>query len=174
MNTSADLSTERLVLHPVTLVEAERIHAKTPLPTDRWAADYPFDGDVAAIGSGLHGNKFSGAPARWAYYQIRRRDDGLAIGGIGFFGPPDENGHVEIGYGLAAGARGSGFAAEALTCMAAWALNHGASAVDAETTPDNVASQRTLGNAGFALVAEDRTVLRYSLRGVSAGPITGG
>ena len=164
---TTDLTTDRLVLHPVILAEAQRIYAKAPLPTDNWATDYPFDGDLAAIGSGLHGNKFSGAPARWAYYQIRRRADGIAIGGIGFFGPPDGNGHVEIGYGLAASARGSGFAAEALTVMAAWALAHGAAVVDAETTPDNEASQRTLGNAGFALVAEDRTVLRYSLSTVS-------
>ena len=168
-----DLITDRLILHPVTLVEAERVHGRVPLPTDIWATDYPFDGDLDAVGAGLRGRKFSGAPALWAYYQIRRREDGAAVGGIGFFGPPDENGHVEIGYGLAASARGSGFAAEALKVLAAWALAHGAATVDAETTPDNKASQRTLGKAGFTIVSGDRELLRYSLTEVSTGSTSG-
>jgi hypothetical protein len=47
-------------------------------------------------------------------YEIRRREGGQAIGGVGFCGPADENGRVTIGYGLIPSARGQGYASEAL------------------------------------------------------------
>ena len=49
----------------------------------------------------------------FGYYQIRRQSDRLAIGGVGFKGPPD-GGVVEIGDGLVPSARGHGYATEAL------------------------------------------------------------
>jgi len=163
MTDSTDLLTERLVLHPITLAEAEAIHAVSRAGSDRWAPDYPFDGDLDAVGAGLAHGQFFQEPAVWAYYQIRRGSDGTAIGGIGFFGPPDGNGHVEIGYGLAASARGNGYAAEALKCLIRWALANGASLVRAETTPENLASQRTLTGSGFTVGADSGEVLRYSV-----------
>jgi len=80
--------------------------------------------------------------------------DGRAVGGIGFKGQPD-GGCVEIGYGLAPSARGHGYAAEAVGAVLRVAADHGLSKVIADTTLDNIASQRTLIRAGFRLVGTD-------------------
>jgi RimJ/RimL family protein N-acetyltransferase len=81
-------------------------------------------------------------------------------GGIGFKGRP-EGGGVEIGYGLAPSARGHGYAAEAVVALLGLAANHGLSRVIADATVDNLASQRTLLQAGFDLVASDGELHRY-------------
>src|SRR6185312_8276456 len=49
--TMPDIETTRLILHPVDSAEAGRIHNRTPTAEDQWAADYPFDGDIVALGA---------------------------------------------------------------------------------------------------------------------------
>jgi hypothetical protein len=73
---------------------------------------------------------------------ITRLAEGRAIGGLGFKGQPD-GGCVEIGYGLASSARGHGCAAEAVIPLLTVAADHGLSRVIADTTLDNIASQRS-------------------------------
>ena len=96
----------------------------------------------------------------FGYYRITRLADGRAVGGIGFKGQPDR-GSVEIGYGLVPSARGDGYAAEAVAALLAIAADHGLSRVTADTTPDNIASQRTLIRAGFHLAGTDGGLHRY-------------
>jgi RimJ/RimL family protein N-acetyltransferase len=88
--------------------------------------------------------------------------DGRAIGGLGFKGQPD-GGCVEIGYGLVPSARGHGHAAEAVIALLTVAADHGLSRVLADTTLDNIASQRTLIRAGFRLVSTDAELRRYEV-----------
>lgn len=45
------------------------------------------------------------------------------VGGIGFFGPPAEDGSVELGDGLVEAVRGRGFATETLTALTRRALS---------------------------------------------------
>lgn len=156
----SDLLTRRLALHPVDVAEGERIVAQTPDRSDKWAADYPFEGDLVAVGAFLRATAAGGEQRPFGYYRITRAADGEAIGGIGFIGQP-EDGSVEVGYGLAPSARGHGYAAEALGALLALAAEHGLTGVVATTDPDNVASQRTLLRAGFELAGTDDTLLRY-------------
>ncbi len=88
--------------------------------------------------------------------------DGLAVGGVGFKGPP-RGGSVEVGYGLAPSARGHGYGGEALTALLTVAANHGVATVLADTTVENVASQRTLANAGFTLLSADADLQHYEI-----------
>jgi RimJ/RimL family protein N-acetyltransferase len=88
----------------------------------------------------------------FGYYRITRRVDGRAVGGIGFKGQPS-GGCVEIGYGLAPSARGYGYAAEAVVALLVLAADRELSKVIADTTVDNITSQRTLMRAGFRLVS---------------------
>jgi RimJ/RimL family protein N-acetyltransferase len=157
-----NLFTSRLQLHPVDVEEAERIVARSPSADDVWADDFPFEGDVGAVGGFLRATANTGEQRPFGYYRITRLSDGRAIGGIGFKGRPD-GGCVEIGYGLAPSARGSGFAAEALSALLSVAVEHGLSKVVADTTRDNVASQRTLTRAGFRLVSTDAELLNYEV-----------
>jgi RimJ/RimL family protein N-acetyltransferase len=155
-----DSRTARLGLHPIDELEARRIHDRAPQPGDAWAADYPFEGDLAAIGSFLHLTEQNGEQRPFGYYQIKRQSDGLAIGGVGFKGPP-VGGVVEIGYGLAPSARGHGYAAEALQALVEIALSLGVTTIRADTELDNLASRRTLERVGFVQVEADSELCLY-------------
>jgi RimJ/RimL family protein N-acetyltransferase len=157
-----DIRTLRLQLHPVDVAEAERIVARRAGPTDAWAEDFPFEGDVGAAGTYLHATTAHGEQRPFGYYRITRFADARAIGGVGFKGQP-RDGCVEIGYGLAASARGYGYAAEALVALLTVAAANGVSKVIADTTLDNVASQRTLTRAGFRLVHTDTELQCYEV-----------
>jgi RimJ/RimL family protein N-acetyltransferase len=155
-----DVRTSRLLLHPIDATEGEHIVARSAGPADVWADDFPFEGDIGAVGGFLRATAAHGEQQPFGYYRITRLADGRAVGGIGFKGQPD-GGCVEIGYGLAPSARGHGYAAEAVVALLAIAAGHGLSRVIADTTADNIASQRTLVRAGFRLVGLDGGLQHY-------------
>jgi RimJ/RimL family protein N-acetyltransferase len=157
-----DVRTSRLILHAIDVAEAERIVARSAGPADAWAGDFPFEGDVGAVGSFLRATAALGEQRPFGYYRITRLSDGRAVGGIGFKGQPD-GGCVEIGYGLAPSARGHGYAAEAVMTLLTVAADHGLFRVIADTTLDNIASQRTLTRAGFRLVSTDAELHHYEV-----------
>jgi RimJ/RimL family protein N-acetyltransferase len=70
---------------------------------------------------------------------------------------------------LAPSARGRGYAAEAVVALLSVAADHGLSRVIADTTLDNIASQRTLVRAGFHLIRTDGELNYYEvpLRGAA-------
>ena len=157
-----DLRTSRLQLHAIDVAEAERIVARSAGPADAWADDFPFEGDVGAVGGFLRATAAQGEQRPFGYYRITRLSDGRAVGGVGFKGQPD-GGCVEIGYGLAPSARDHGYAAEAVIALLTVAADHGLSTVIADTHLDNIASQRTLIRAGFRLVSTDAELHRYEV-----------
>lgn len=61
-----------------------------------------------------------------------------------------EDGMVEIGYGLREGFCGNGYMTETLKAITEWALaQSGVTRVEAETDPENYASQKVLTACGF-------------------------
>jgi len=158
-----DVETARLILHPIDEAEGSRIRDRQPSAEDGWADGYPFEGDLAAVDGFLRASEQHGEQRPFGYYQIVRQSDRLAIGGMGFIGPPAD-GTVEVGYGLLASSRGHGYAAEALVALIAIAAEHGVVRIRADTTRDNIASQRTLEHAGFDEVAADDELCHYELR----------
>ena len=58
---------------------------------------------LKAYEAGVHRPEFG-------VFALVRTEDGLAVGGMGFHGAPDEEGRVEVGYDLVEGARGHGYA----------------------------------------------------------------
>jgi RimJ/RimL family protein N-acetyltransferase len=160
--------TSRLQLHAIDIAEGERIVARSAGPFDLWLDDYPFEGDVGAVGGFLRAFAERGEQRPFGYYRISRLTDGRAVGGIGFKGQPI-GGSVEIGFGLAPSARGHGYATEAVVALLAIAADQGLSRLIADTTLDNIASQRTLLRAGFHLVDTDDE-LHYYERLLDIGP----
>jgi RimJ/RimL family protein N-acetyltransferase len=156
------IRTSRLQLHAIDVGEAERIVARRAGPADAWAEDFPFEGDVGAVGAFLRATASHGEQRPFGYYRITRLSDGRAVGGAGFKGQPD-GGCVEIGYGLAPSARDHGYAAEAVIALLTIAADHGLSRVIADTPLNNIASQRTLMRAGFRLVSTDAELHRYEV-----------
>lgn len=158
-----DLLTERLILHPLTIAEAQRVAAGEAGPDDSWAADYPAEGERVGARMFLKGHAAAGGDTHpFGGYEIRRRSDGRAVGGIGFHGAPDEDGAVAIGYGLAESARGQGYATEAVRGMVAAAGAWGVRRILGDTTHDNVPSQRVMLAAGLALTHEDEELKYYA------------
>ncbi|MEU0738218.1 GNAT family N-acetyltransferase [Streptomyces sp. NPDC006134] len=131
-----------------------------------WAGDGPFEG--TREGAGIMVKQYEEGLLRpeWGMFALVRREDDRAVGAMGFHGPPDEDGRVEIGYDLVEAARGHGFATEALRALSAWALaREDVTSVFARTEPGNTASQRVLARAGFTRVAADGEEPAYELRG---------
>lgn len=85
------------------------------------------------------------------------------IGSIGFKGAPDEKYTAEVGYGIASKYRNNGYASEALAKICAWAFGAGAYYVTAQTEPDNIPSQKVLGNCGFLPDGEGEEGLSFIL-----------
>ncbi len=81
-------------------------------------------------------------------------EDDVVVGDCGWFGPPDEDGEAEIGYGLAPSARGRGVGTAGVALLLAWAGERGARTVRAEVLPGNLPSLRLLAGLGFTDVGE--------------------
>ena len=78
-----------------------------------------------------------------------KQTPGRIVGDFCFKGlNPD--GMVEIGYGLRDGCCGKGYMTETVRAVTAWALAQpGVTRVEAETDPQNTASQRVLAACGY-------------------------
>jgi RimJ/RimL family protein N-acetyltransferase len=147
----------------MTISEAGRVLTGEPDDAARWAPGYPTEGDVFAARRLLDTCAKTGDPQPFGNYEIRRREDGYAIGGIGFHGAPDGNGRVTIGYGLSPSVRGNGYASEALRALLTLARARGVTRVDGDTTHDNLASQHVMTAAGLRLTAEDEQLKYYTI-----------
>ena len=109
------------------------------------------------------------SPSQWTHgFAVVERSSGAIVGGCGFKGPPDDDGMVEIAYGIDADYRGRGYAKEAAAALVELALDAGARVVRAHTRTDNEASARVLVSCGLASVGdvidpEDGLVRRWEL-----------
>jgi RimJ/RimL family protein N-acetyltransferase len=135
----------RVTLHVISPAEARRIVDRAPLPDDRWHPEYPLADELDVL------RPLADDPGPDPVFGLMmiRDADGMAVGGIGFFGPPDADGGVEIGYGLVPAARGRGLAVAAVTEVLAIAAAHGVKVVRASTEPSNLPSSRVLERSGF-------------------------
>ncbi|WP_329278100.1 GNAT family N-acetyltransferase [Streptomyces sp. NBC_00691] len=157
------VATERLLLHPLTVPDAERIVARESGAGDLWGEGYPGDGDVRSATGFLRGVAERGDPGVFRPYAIQLAESGVTVGGIGFHGPPDEIGFVTVGYGLVPAARGNRYAAEALRALLEIARRAGVSGVKGDADLDNPASHRVMEAAGMPCVAEDERLRHFSL-----------
>jgi RimJ/RimL family protein N-acetyltransferase len=159
---SAALDTERLRLREVLPAEAQELRegGTAGLP---WLGGTPGEGSQEAAGMLVGAHAAGLHRSGWGMYVLVRGEDGLVVGGMGFHGPPD-GGCAEIGFDLHPEARGRGYATEALSALAHWALEQpGVDTVLATTTPDNVPSQRVMERAGFARRSDRDGLFAYVL-----------
>lgn len=160
---AAPVQTRAALLVPITLAEANAmLEGKR---REGWAEGYPREDDLDAV-------RMMREPDAWSPRHIVRRRDGLAVGSIGCFGPPDEDGVVEVGYGLVAPARGGGLMTDVLSGMCR-ALEAAGLTVAAHTAPDNVASHRVLARLGFRHEGQDGGEWRWRRPRADAGPRRG-
>jgi RimJ/RimL family protein N-acetyltransferase len=95
-------------------------------------------------------------PDPWTLgFAVVHREDERVIGSAAFKGAPDEDGVVEIAYGIAPSYEGHGYATEAAKALVAFALERvDVTSIRAHTKPENNASGRVLAKSGFHQVGE--------------------
>lgn len=77
------------------------------------------------------------------------------IGTAGFKGAPDDQGVVEIGYGIVPSFQGQGLAREAASALIVFAAQHPrVQTIRAHTAPEHNASTKVLLHCGFAHLGE--------------------
>ena len=103
---------------------------------------------------------------RFGVWVMIERASRSVVGDIGFMGPPDEDGFVEVGYSVIPARRRDGYATEAARAILAWALDQpGVKAVVAGCDRDNEASVRTLERVGFRRTGEAKGRIRWRYPG---------
>ncbi len=157
------IQTRRLRLRQLELDEARDLLEGRPHPERPWAAGYPTEGTITAVEGFVRAVTAGVEPGPYGVYQLVLHD-GTVVGDLGFYGPPTPAGVVTVGYGLAPGARGHGYATEALRELAGWALAQpGVDRVEADTTHANLPSQRVMERAGMRLVDQDQQLRYYAM-----------
>ena len=95
------------------------------------------------------------------WVMIERRS-GTVVGDIGFHGPPDDAGTIEVGYSVIPSRRRRGYATEAAGALVGWAHSQpSVHAIVAGCDPSNVPSMCTLERVGFRRTGEANGELRW-------------
>ncbi|WP_155059033.1 GNAT family N-acetyltransferase [Streptomyces blattellae] len=159
------LPTDRLTLQALTPATAIDIQAGG-VGGFEWVDGEPLEGTRMAAGLLVKAYQEGVLRPEFGVLVLVRREDGRAVGAMGFHAAPDGEGLVEIGYDLVAGGRGSGYATEALRALSAWALaRDDVRGVLAKVDHDNLPSQGVVTRAGFTRVSQDDGLFVYELRG---------
>jgi [ribosomal protein S5]-alanine N-acetyltransferase len=159
----SEIVTARLALRPITGEEASAVLAGRRRAD--WAVDFPAEGDQVIAGLLAR----TGLPAddqarQFGHRLVVERDGNIVVGGVGFFGPP-QDGEVEIGYGIVPSRQRRGYATEAVQAMVADVLQvDGVQTVTANVDLDNPASIRVLEKSGLTLCAQNQEQATYHIR----------
>jgi len=155
----------------VAAIESERLRLVTLTPPvlERMAAG-DVEGAGATFGLPLPPDMVLTAPAAMRLEQLARdpgelpwllraivvrEPEPVVVGHIGFHGPPDERGRVEVGYTVTPAHRRRGYAREAVVAMAGWAARErGVPTLVASVSPDNAPSLGLVRGLGFVQVGE--------------------
>lgn len=101
----------------------------------------------------------------WGVWLIIHAASRTLIGDIGFKGPPDASGTVEIGYSVLPAFQRQGYATEAARGLVSWACAQSQiSRVIAECLADNQPSMRVLERLGMRRLPSEGEMLKWELR----------
>jgi RimJ/RimL family protein N-acetyltransferase len=156
-------------VHTLALMESvEKFEALSGLRAAEGLRDFSVSDEISP--AWIERLRTSTAPDPWLHgFAVFDRESGLVIGNAGFTGPPDEEGLVEIGYGIVPKFEGRGFATEAAEALIAFALgDERVRTIQAHTLPVANASTRILTRCGFRHIGEvmspdDGLVWRWEL-----------
>ncbi|MED1862332.1 GNAT family N-acetyltransferase [Fictibacillus nanhaiensis] len=97
----------------------------------------------------------------WGRIAIHKETQTL-IGEIGCKALPDENGKVEIGYGMVSEARNKGLATEMVIGFTKWLISQpDVKNISAECLVSNIASAKVLKKSGFNIVKEGEDTIYW-------------
>ena len=135
------------------------------------ADGWPPEHNDAGAFSWLDGELSKGAPAEWLLqFVVLREASGsalpLVIGTVGYKGPPDGTGAVEVGYSILPAFQQRGYASEAVRALIARAFaDPRVTRVCAETYPELAPSLRVMEKCGLVFVGpgQEPRVVHYEL-----------
>jgi RimJ/RimL family protein N-acetyltransferase len=157
-----EIPTKRLWLLQLDAAQARNLLEGRGDSERPWMRGYPIEGTLVAAEAFLRTVAAGIDPGPYGMYQLVRQSDSIVVGDIGFHAPPDWAGTVTVGYGLAAQARGKGYATEALQALIGWALAQPeVRRVEADTAHGNVPSQRVMERAGMRLIGRNDRLRFY-------------
>jgi len=101
----------------------------------------------------------------YTYWLIVVIEENIGIGMVGFKGVPNEQGEVEIGYGVDPIFQRRGYMSEAVRALIAWAFSHPECRTITATNVllNNFASQKVLQRNCFVEVRQDEHGISYRL-----------
>jgi RimJ/RimL family protein N-acetyltransferase len=155
------IETARLRLQPhspadlLALMEsAEAFHRSFGVPAAEGFQEFLRSGDVSE--KYLKLLRTARDPDPWVHgWAVIERTQQLVIGSVGFKGPPDSRGTVEISYGIVPAFQRRGYATEAARALIAFARQHPATKhIRAHTLPARNASTGVLTKLGFMYAGE--------------------
>jgi len=174
-----ELVTPRLRLEPIDLPLVEAVMAGDRAAVERLCrARFP----KAWPGRALIERAFTASleairadPARRLWGDrllLLREEERRVIGSVVFHGAPDDEGAVEVAYGIEDESQGKGFATEGVSACVAWALAQpGVRAVRATTLPWHTPSLRVIAKLGMVKIGtRDNDMLGEMLVFETRGP----
>lgn len=126
-----------------------------------------YDRDAAAFFLSMLERGGADAAGWYSWYVLHRPEPGGTgelVASVGYMGPPDPAGSVEIGYSVCAAWRGRGFATEITAALIENAVQRGATQVRAHARADNAASLMVLARNGFRPIEPDSPDLLLLVR----------
>ena len=153
-----DVIAGQVVLHPLAVDEVERVLRRQLAPGEKWAVDYPTDVQVDYLQAYLIETR--SPQHEWVWQaQVRRRIDGLVVGGAGVTGPPDERGTLVIGYELAAEMSDAEHGVGIVRALIEVAREMGAKRVITDVFDDVQLRRHVYFGAGFSELRRDGRVV---------------
>ncbi|MBP1616377.1 MAG: alanine acetyltransferase [Bacteroidetes bacterium] len=156
------IETERLILVPLTATNLRSIMRNKSQAANElgWLSDAEELSSKMYFIYQLKAENIDKDEINWmfyTYFAIVLKESNHLIGEIGFKGVPDENGEVEVGYGLDNEKwYGKGYMTEALKGLIQWAFTQESVLwVVADTDRVNVPSQKVLKKSGMLFWKEE-------------------
>jgi len=147
------IRTERLDLLPFTFKQVEAVlngnNELEQLINSRVPKEWPSPAYKKTLEAEKERLAHTPEDSQWSRLVVDREERQL-VGEIGCKGGPDENGVVEIGYGIAEGFRNQGYATEMVKGLVEWLKQKQlATKVTANCLETNIPSFKVLEKAGF-------------------------
>jgi RimJ/RimL family protein N-acetyltransferase len=149
-----DVQTKQLVLHELTAEETQRVLRRERAADEVWAPGYPTSEQVDYLEAYLVELRTTRPGTQWQS-QMRRRVDGLVIGGAGVTGPPNAEGELVVGYEIDATAPDEDYGVEVVAALLHAAREMGGRRAITSTPLFDVVRQDAYLRNGFTMTRQD-------------------
>lgn len=143
-----ELRAGQLDLHLLTVEETERILRGQVVPGERWARGYPSAMQLDYLRAWAIEARSPNREQHWQG-QVRRRSDGVVVGGAGITGPVDAEGAVVIGYELVSEANDAMSGVDVVRALLGLARGMGATRATSDVFANDQLRRHVYFAAGF-------------------------